>query len=725
MEHLQAWASTAPLLAALLVVVYLPGLAVLRLAEVRRNLALAIAPAVTCGLVGVGGITLDLLGVPWNPVTFLLVTLAGCALVLAYRAVLARSGQVRLPIGGRIARVRWSPRQRLVVVAALVVAVAFHWVPVLLVVDPYFPASLSDPMFHYNGINAVMNTGNASMFGAMDWNYGLRVLDVTYPSVWHALAALVAGPTAVVEVAHVLSYLITPVIFLVGMTCLGAEVFPLRRLMTVLTPLLAAGFVAFPDYMTVGKGFWPNSLALALFPGVLAMAVGVFLDIAKGRLDRHLVRYTGSVLVLLAGTAGLVLAHPTFMFTPLWVGAPVLLVILVRLLRRLWRVWPRGRFLAVSVLSALGVLAVLGVVLTHPQVQAALSRPVIGEWEGILARVTSSIVLWPASRNVLVLLGLALFYGVVTLLGALFAAREPRARWALAAWAMQMLLIMGVYFPLPLLSNISGLWYSDVYRLFAVQVVFLPLLLSMALGALWSGPEPGGGEERALWPRCLEALRPLAGRTLLRLAVIGFVLVHLGLGAFMARFSAYAPAGPSIGEKAVIGSEEELVLLGELDALLPEDSLVLGDSLSGIGHAPALSDVDSVFTQVSARSLDVDGNYLSENFADIHEDPVVCDIVRYYGITHYYQDAPVRYEGELRDASLPGLYGVDTSEGFTLVASAGDASLWRIDACGEIPTREDWWDEDWRGFTVTGDPAQEDDDAEQPAGGDPPEDEAG
>ena len=137
--------------------------------------------------------------------------------------------------------------------------------------DPYFPASLSDPMFHYNGINAVMNTGNASMFGAMDWNYGLRVLDVTYPSVWHALAALIASPTVVVEVAHVLSYLVTPVIFLVGMTTLGAEVFPLRRLMTVLTPLAAAGFVAFPDYMTVGKGFWPNSLALALFPGVLAV----------------------------------------------------------------------------------------------------------------------------------------------------------------------------------------------------------------------------------------------------------------------------------------------------------------------------------------------------------------------------------------------------------------------------------------------------------------------
>lgn len=725
MEHIQAWASTAPILVLLLVVVYLPGLVVLRLAEVRRNLAVAFAPAVTCGLVGVGAMALNQLGVPWTPVTFLVVTLAGCALVLAYRAVLSRSGQERLPIGGRIERARWNPRRRLVVVAALGAAVAFHWVPVLRILDPYVPASLSDPMFHYNGINAVMHTGNASMFGAMDWNYGLRVLDVTYPSVWHALASLVSAPTAVVEVAHVLSYLVTPVIFLVGMTCLGAEVFPHRRLMTVLTPLTAAGFVAFPDFMTVGKGFWPNALALAHFPGVLAMAVGVVLDIARGRLDRHRVRYGGSILVLLAGTAGLVLAHPTFLFTPLWVGAPVILVIFARLLRRLWRVWPRKRFLAVGALATGTVLSVLGVVLTHPQVQAALSRPLSGEWEEIPARLTSSIVLWPASPSLVVQLVLAVFYGAVTLLGGLFAARERRARWVLAAWVMQMLLILGAYFPLPLLSSISGLWYSDVYRLFAVQVVFLALLLAMALGALWSGPQQGSTQEHVLWPRALAPLQSLAGRPLMRVAVIGFVIAHLVLGAIIAHSSAYAPAAPALGEKAVIGSEEELVLLGELDALLPEDSLVLGDSLSGIGHAPALSDVDSVFTQVSARSLDVDGNYLSENFADIHEDPVVCDIVRHYGITHYYQDAPVRYEGELRDASLPGLYGVDTSEGFTLVASAGDARLWRIDACGEIPTREDWWDEDWRGFTVTGDPAQEDDDAEQPADGDPPEDDAG
>lgn len=704
MVYLQDWLAAVPLLLALLVFLYVPGLLVLRLADVRRNVAFGVAPAVTCGLVGVGGILLGLLGVRWNLISFFVITLAACGLVLTYRAVLRRMGQEQLPIGGQVAVSRWTVRQRVVVGAALAAAVLLHWVPILHVVDPNVPSALSDPMFHYNGINAVMNTGDSSMFGAMNWNYGPRVLEVTYPSVWHALAALVASPTGVVGVAHVFSYLVTPVIFLAGMTSLGTEVFPLRRLMAVLTPLIAAAFVAFPDYMTVGKGFWPNALALALFPGILALAAATIFDIARGRLDRHLVRYVGSALILLAGIAGLVLSHPTFIFSLVWVGAPVLVVMAVRLKRRTRAVRHRPRFLAVSAVAAVVIVVGTLTVLRHPQVQAAMSRPGIGEWEQFVPRLASAIVLWPASPNTVVMLLLAAFYGSVTLLGILIAARSQRARWVLAAWVMQGLLILGVYFPIPLLSNIAGLWYSDVYRLFAVQVVFLPLLLSIPLGALWSSPSATeGGEEPVAWPRLLAPVQKLAGRTVVRVAVVLFLIAHLTVGTFVSQSSVNETAAPAIGEGNVLGSEDELDLLRGLDKLVPEGSLVLGDPLTGIGYAPPLSDVDSVFTQVSIRSLDHDGKYLAENFADIHEEPEVCEIVRHYGITHYYEDAAVAYEGELRDESLPGLYGVDTSAGFTEIASAGEATLWRIDACGEIESRADWWNEEWRRDTVVDD----------------------
>ena len=39
----------------------------------------------------------------------------------------------------------------------------------------------------------------------------------------------------------------------------------------------------------------------------------------------------------------------------------------------------------------------------------------------------------------------------------------------------------------------------------------------------------------------------------------------------------------------------------------------------------------------------------------------------------------------------PGLYNVDTSTGFELVASSGEASVYRITACGEFNQDRDWW----------------------------------
>lgn len=699
MEQLQAWSSTVPYLVALLVLLYLPGLLVLRLADVRRNLALGLAPAITCGLVGVGAIVLDLIGVRWGWASFLVVVLAGCLLVVAYRWVLRRSGQERAPLGGRPADDRWTQTQRLMVPAAAAVAVLLHWVPVLLIVDPTVPSPLTDPMFHYNGVNAVMHTGDASMFGAMDWNYGLRVLETTYPAVWHALAALVASPAHVLEVVHVFSYLVIPVIFFVGMACLGAEAFPRRRLMGVITPLVAAGFTAFPDYMALGKGFWPNALALALLPGLLAMLIAVVLDVSRGRLARNSVRYTGSTLVLLAGTAGMVLSHPTFLFTLLWVCAPGIGVVLYRLARRLRGVWPRRRFIAAVLGAAVLGAVILLAVLSHPQVQAALSRPVIGEWTSILPRLTSTLVLWSSTPNIMVLAAFILFYGSITLLAVAVSTRSRRSRWVLAAWGMQTLLILGVYFPLPVLSGIGGIWYSDVYRLFAIQVVFLSLLLSMALSMLWARRQDG--EEPVDWPAPFSRLSYLAGRLPLRAAVGTGLAVHLALGGFLSWQAAYASAEPAIGEQEILASEEELELLEDIDEQVPEGSVILGDPLSGIGYAPVLSDVDSVFTQFSLRSLDDDGVYLARHFSGIREDPQVCDILRHYGIAYYYEDEPVSYEGERRDVELPGLYGVDTSEGFTEIGSAGEATLWRIDICGEIESRQDWWDAEWRDTTVT------------------------
>src|SRR5699024_11458783 len=96
---------------------------------------------------------------------------------------------------------------------------------------------------------------------------------------------------------------------------------------------------------------------LVLLTGVLAVWIAVIIDASRGRLARNWVRYLGSVLVLLAGIAGMVLSHPTLLFTLLWVCAPGIAVVVFRLVRRLWRVWPRSRIRAAALfMAALGAV---------------------------------------------------------------------------------------------------------------------------------------------------------------------------------------------------------------------------------------------------------------------------------------------------------------------------------------------------------------------------------
>ena len=79
---------------------------------------------------------------------------------------------------------------------------------------------------------------------------------------------------------------------------------------------------------------------------------------------------------------------------------------------------------------------------------------------------------------------------------------------------------------------------------------------------------------------------------------------------------------------------------------------------------------------------DEDGIYLREHFNQIRTDPHVCEILQQHGIRYFYADKDIRFNNSQLSKIRPGLYGVDTSSGFTLIDSGGSAALWRIDICG-------------------------------------------
>ena len=125
----------------------------------------------------------------------------------------------------------------------------------------------------------------------------------------------------------------------------------------------------------------------------------------------------------------------------------------------------------------------------------------------------------------------------------------------------------------------------------------------------------------------------------------------------------------------------ELAMMTRLRVEIPPEQLVTGDPASGMAFLPAVSDVKVSSYYMGWSFSDPDGEYLARHFSDIRTDPQVCEIVRRHRIHYFYADQDTRFNGAPNSRLRPGFYGVDLSEGFTLIDSGGSAAVYRIDLC--------------------------------------------
>ena len=138
---------------------------------------------------------------------------------------------------------------------------------------------------------------------------------------------------------------------------------------------------------------------------------------------------------------------------------------------------------------------------------------------------------------------------------------------------------------------------------------------------------------------------------------------------------------PVHGDTRFIADTAELDMIRRLPDELPDNAVVIGDPVAGTGYIPILTGMRSVWVFPGQAADDQDGIYLRENFNRIHTDPHVCELLHRHGIQYFYADKDIVFNGNRLSKFRPGLYGVDTSSGFTLVDSGGTASLWHIDIC--------------------------------------------
>lgn len=684
------WLPLLPVAGLLVAAVYLPGTVLLVLLRARPVVALAGGPLLTAALLGAGGFLLGTLGVPFGWAGFAGLVAGAWVLALLLRVIVLRSTSRRAAPQSASWSRELRRRRTLLVLGAGMLALGALWLPLGVVVDPGIPNPKVDPMYHYNVLNAILETGNISMNSAVDYNYGLRVGHVLYPTVWHSFAVLAVPFVGIVPAAHVLTFLVTPAIFVLNAGLLARAVFRRSTVATLAAVLFAGALPAFGVGMLLVRAFWPNALATAMLPGLIVVLIMFLRRVRWAQLRRHPWLMGLDTLLVLAAALGLGATHPSVLFSFVFIVVPLLVAAAVKTVGVVRRTLSPGRYRAVvGVMVAVPLLA-LALVLIPLRVRSYLLRPGEQSWDELLLKGVSLLVNWPTEVTNPAGVVMALVYLPLLLGGLVVLARTRHRRWVPIAWLIGAALVAGSYVPIPVLSGLSGLWYSDTYRLFAVQATILPLAAAaLALRVLEAGPGTWSGQEPAGGPRAGVLSRPL------QLAV-GVLLVGALLGTSYITLGAARLVGVAPTEDRPVEDSAEWALLERIGEELPAGSVVIGDPASGVAYLPLETDVESVFTQMNLRDVDRDGIFLAENFDRIEEDPRVCQLLDYYGIGYYYEDAPLEYNYSERAEEVPGFYEVDTSEGFTLMDEAGTARLWRIDACGPIEPPDDWWQRSWR-----------------------------
>ena len=507
-----------------------------------------------------------------------------------------------------------------------------------------------DVMFHLNLIEQIRATGDASMLTSSRAING----GAFYPSTFHALAALLLGPTDV------------PTAFNAELLCIGAVLLPaslvllaraigLRWWVCSLAGLVGIATMWIPGFMFFYNGQAPAGLATALIPGALA----VLFDAARTVRPRTLVLLGGALSI------GLAAAHPG---GGQWLIVTACVLGTIRALARI--VTGAGGRTRTAVLrsSTTALLCLLPLVVTCviPQLQRMADfKRVRPDPQQALARI---LLLAPQEGPPLLyaLLILLAVIGVIDLL--------RRRHWAMPlVWACAVGLTALAFFPVPPLSALTGGWWADPDRFLSVLVLVVGVLAAAGCQTLVERIA-GEGRRRAAAAILVPAL---IGALAAASIVFNDVWVRRGYDEASLIYSPW-----------VSGQEQDL-LEGDMRELF-DGTVVFGAPNTGAGLIPVLTDGRSMNrTIIIGNPHKPEQEYLGYHFRDIATDEKVCDIIRAQpGEPLYYEDSDV--DPMEMYWLYPGYYDVDTSVGFEEIARIDTAVVYRITACDEVTAGRDW-----------------------------------
>lgn len=658
---------TAPS-ALLVLVVLLPGWAVLTVLGRRSLRSLTAAPAVSIGIMVLAGLVSEVSGWRWGPAPVVVMTL----LLTAAGLVLRRSG------GRSLAAPRSSPdpadRWRTPTTLAGIVGVAgglVLWIRHLTNVLPS-PTAFSqtwDNVFHLNVIRFIHDIGDPGPWLPRNLDPD-AVVTLFYPTAWHQLATLTMPATGgSVQLAS------NAVLFVVCAVVWPLSVMELILTLGVRTPgallstgVLAAAFSAYPFLMLDWGVLYPNLLSYAIVPAALAVLV----DFLRAGPDPRRPLLSLAFVTALTGL-GVLLGHPNGFLLLLALALPAVLDGALRTgrLARNGRVtWWRATLWWAGAAGGLAVFARIW------QVARPSNRP------------------WPPLHDV----GTALTQGLLanpimgppgvvvaalTVVGLLLLAVRPRHWWFLGASAIGMgLWVVGSGAPDGALRELlTGSWYSDSYRL-------APILTLLAV------PASAFAVDRLMLLRRhgVPAPAPDDPPTPLTSGALGVSLLVPALILAATQFSPslhqavthastaydFADVDCAEGDVTCLVTADEFAILMALPELTPPDAVLLAEPRTGASLAYAFTERSVLRPYIGAVVTPAE-QLLLDDLDTVPQDPNICEALAGSGVTHVLHFGTTTVHSTQID--WPGLDDLDASPAVRLLAQQGEAALYEVVAC--------------------------------------------
>lgn len=660
-----SWFEAVPAFAVALLILALPGAAVLAALRIRGLLALCLAPAVSVSVLSVSAIVAPLIHLSWGIPVVLLGTAIATVAAWAARRFIPALTSIAVVSGPR-SRVGFSAG----VTGALTALVITTLLLLLVARTPEQFTQGYDSVFHLNAAAFAVDTGNASSFAISSFILP-TVKSSFYPGAWHGLVSLLAIVTgiSIPAATNVMWLAVAGLVWPLSAMFLTRVLFGARPLLLVCAAALAAAFPAFPWLLLQYGSAYPNALSNALVP------VGIGLALLILRPARHYGLEPAQALTLVVlFLPGAVTAQPNGVFSILLVLTPLLGYLVYAWLRSGFRRsrthgWSRVTLLIV----ALGVAA--AALYTLPQIRSLFSytSPAFLSFPLALIRnlTHAPAPIWFP----------AIALAALVLMGVRAGFRRPGLRWLPAA-----LVLLAFTYPLTAGTNFvpaniaMAPWWDNPERIAALMpLLAVPLAaLGLVQAVDWLGSK---ARARNLSPALLQRKGKVAAAAGL---VVVLALSNPGLWQMKGEVGIMfeVPAEPN--SLAQIDAQE-LALIHRLPDYTTTNDVIANNPYNGSALAMALADQQMLFPYSSQGDLNEDLYTLRFWLNRVGSDPEVCAAAKRQGVS-YLLDFGTDYIPAFNDprSLYPGITLAADSEAFTLVATEGHAKLYKLTTCGGI-----------------------------------------